>query len=281
MSIKKINFQKTVMYKIVCNDLNVKYIYVGHTTKFAIRKTQHKSHTTNVNGKAYNYKVYQTIRENGGWENWTMLQIEEYPCNNLNEATLRERYLYELLNANLNMISPNTTREQYLEKKKIYREENNEKIKQLRDANKAKKAIQDKEYREANKEKVAERKKAWYEANKAKLAPKYKEYAEANKEKIKMYQQEYHNGNKLQIKAQQKEYYLANKEKRKEKDSKAYKCECGIDHRKVNKSQHCKSTKHIEAMRKKCEELANDYQNLSTNIHNNLTKGFDLINNLK
>jgi hypothetical protein len=24
--------------------------------------------------------VYSTIRENGGWNNWSMVEIEKYPC---------------------------------------------------------------------------------------------------------------------------------------------------------------------------------------------------------
>ena len=40
------------------------------------------------------------IRENEGWNNWSMIEIEKYPCNDKNEACARERYWYELLNAN-------------------------------------------------------------------------------------------------------------------------------------------------------------------------------------
>ena len=40
---KEIDYSKTVIYKIVCNDLNVKDVYVGHTTDFTKRKATHKS----------------------------------------------------------------------------------------------------------------------------------------------------------------------------------------------------------------------------------------------
>ena len=44
-----IDYQKTVMYKIVCNDLNIiKSLYVGHTTDFTNRKRQHKQNITFV-----------------------------------------------------------------------------------------------------------------------------------------------------------------------------------------------------------------------------------------
>ena len=34
--------QNYVMYKIVCNDLNINDCYVGHTTNFNNRKSDHK-----------------------------------------------------------------------------------------------------------------------------------------------------------------------------------------------------------------------------------------------
>ena len=70
-----ISYQNTVIYKLVCNDLNVPYTYVGHTTDFTKKKYAHKYSCNNVKDKSYNFKVYQTIRENGGWVNWTMLMV--------------------------------------------------------------------------------------------------------------------------------------------------------------------------------------------------------------
>jgi predicted GIY-YIG superfamily endonuclease len=58
-----INYQNTVIYKIVCNDLNIKDLYVGHTTDFTKRKCCHKTRCGNINGKHYNYKVYDYIRK--------------------------------------------------------------------------------------------------------------------------------------------------------------------------------------------------------------------------
>jgi len=37
------DYSKTIIYKIVCNDLNVNECYIGHTTNFIKRKGQHKS----------------------------------------------------------------------------------------------------------------------------------------------------------------------------------------------------------------------------------------------
>ena len=130
------DYSKTIIYKIVCNDLNITECYVGHTTNFIERKRHHKNNCTNNNSKSYNYKIYQTIRANGGWDNWSMIEIEKYPCNDINEATARERYWYEQLNANLNTQIPariqkeyrETNKEQILQQKKEYRETNKTKI---------------------------------------------------------------------------------------------------------------------------------------------------------
>ena len=35
---KETDYSKTVIYKIVCNDLTITDIYVGHTTDFVVRK---------------------------------------------------------------------------------------------------------------------------------------------------------------------------------------------------------------------------------------------------
>ena len=62
----KINFQNCVIYKLVCSDLKVKDLYVGHTTNFVDRKACHKSHCNNANDIYHNLKVYKFIRANGG-----------------------------------------------------------------------------------------------------------------------------------------------------------------------------------------------------------------------
>ena len=62
---QSIDFSKTVIYKIQNVD-NPELLYIGSTSNFTQRKHQHKSNCRNDNGKEYNLKLYQTIRENGG-----------------------------------------------------------------------------------------------------------------------------------------------------------------------------------------------------------------------
>lgn len=92
----QINYQNTKMYKIVCDD--TEKFYVGHTTNFTKRKQGHKS-----DSKTKDTKVYRMIREFGGWENWRIVLIEKYPCNNKREAEKREEELRLESKADLNM----------------------------------------------------------------------------------------------------------------------------------------------------------------------------------
>ncbi len=115
---KDIDYSKTVIYKIVCKDLNIKDCYVGTTTNFIKRKCNHKERC-DVNHEKGHYKLYKTIRDNGGWENWTMLEIEKFPCIDGNESRTRERYFIELLNANLNHVIPTQTKKEYTVKNTV------------------------------------------------------------------------------------------------------------------------------------------------------------------
>jgi hypothetical protein len=156
---KNIDFSKTIIYKIVCNDLNITDVYVGHTTNFIKRKALHKSDCNNINRKAYNFKIYNTIRNNGDFENWSMIEIEKYPCNDINEACSRERYYYELLNAKLNTNYPARNKTEY---NKDYYQDNKEYKKEYRDNNKDKMQEYNKEYYEDNKDKINAIKKTHY-----------------------------------------------------------------------------------------------------------------------
>jgi hypothetical protein len=120
----QINYSNTIIYKIVCNDLLITDVYIGSTTNFRVRKNHHKSVCNNAKNKEYNQKKYITIRANGGWENWSIIEIEKYPCCDNNEARARERYWYELINANMNTIKPFITEDEKLKYKKEYKELN-------------------------------------------------------------------------------------------------------------------------------------------------------------
>ena len=120
-----VNYSNTIMYKIVCKDLNVKELYVGHTVNFRSRKNKHASDCAYEMSKNYDLKIYKYIRENGGWSNWEMIEIEKYNCNDGNEARARERYWFEELQAKLNMTYPQRNMQEY---NKTCKQQNPEKI---------------------------------------------------------------------------------------------------------------------------------------------------------
>jgi hypothetical protein len=151
-----------IIYEIFNESLNFRYI--GSTGNFSSRKSTHKTHCK----KQLKLKLYETINENGGWDNFTMRPIEEFVCENKLEARMRERYWCELYNPNLNM------RKAYLsgEERENYYDENKERIQQYH-----------KEYYEDNKDRY----KQYYEDNKDRV----KQYYQENREKRLKYQNEY------------------------------------------------------------------------------------------
>ena len=128
-----IDYSNTIIYKLVKNDDydNVN-IYIGSTTDFIRRKNKHKSCCNCVTNKAYNDKKYQYIRDNGGWEEWNMIEVEKFPCNDKREAEAREEYWRCHFNSQLNTKRAYRTveqRKQYdIEYQKIYYENNKDKL---------------------------------------------------------------------------------------------------------------------------------------------------------
>ena len=120
--------QNFVMYKIVYDDLNISHSYVGHTTNFRKRRNYHKYNCNNENSKNYNLKIYQFIRCNGGWDNFNMIEIEKYTCNDSNASCKRERYWIETLKSTLNSNIPSRTTKEWNLDNKEYKKEYYQKI---------------------------------------------------------------------------------------------------------------------------------------------------------
>jgi hypothetical protein len=105
-------------------------------------------------------KVYQVIRDNGGFDNWKMVFIEKFPCSNRREAEAREEELRKELNGNLNAKKAFITEEQKKEYHKVHYENNK---------------IEIKEYLKTHKEKIKEQKKEYYKNNKKIILEKQKQ----------------------------------------------------------------------------------------------------------
>ena len=167
------DYSNTIIYKICCKDVSINDIYVGHTTNFIQRKNQHKTSSYNINDKKYNQYVYKFIRENGGWDNWSMIQIEEHNCKNKREAEATEHYWIENLAAALNSNKPHAMCK---EEPQLYKH-------------------------------------CWYEEKKDYILQKAKVNYEENKEQKLEYQKQYANKNSEHIAEKQKEYREKNKDK--------------------------------------------------------------------
>jgi hypothetical protein len=169
------DYSKSIIYKLCCKDIHIKELYVGSTcNQLKARKNKHKSSCDNMNGKEFNYKVYQFIRSNGGFSNWDMVEVERYEAIDKQDLNKRERYYIELLGATLNTIIPYRSKEEINEIKKEYFQNNKVIMKE-----------QHKLYRESNQEKNKEMKKKYYYNNRDILINKSKEYRDKNVEIIK------------------------------------------------------------------------------------------------
>ena len=102
----EIDYSNTIIYKITCIEPNITDVYVGHTTNFVQRKHAHKQSCTNQNIANYKCKLYEVIRNNGGWKNWKMEIINFYNCHDHYEARKKEQEYFISLNATLNSIEP-------------------------------------------------------------------------------------------------------------------------------------------------------------------------------
>jgi hypothetical protein len=142
------------IYKICCNDNTCADFYIGSTQNVRMRKSKHKLSCITENDRKYNYLIYTKIRENGGWDNWRMVVIEEMPNTTLIQARIREEHYRVELQATLNMCSAYSGLSKSEYGKQYY--ETNKDI--LSEKSKA--------YREENKDKRSEQKKTYYEKNK-------------------------------------------------------------------------------------------------------------------
>lgn len=98
------DYSKTVIYIIRCLSLGILETYIGSTISFTSRKSGHHDACINENHPAYNRKIYKFIRENGGWENWEMVILEEYPeCTSKIQKLIREREVSDRTKATLNI----------------------------------------------------------------------------------------------------------------------------------------------------------------------------------
>lgn len=159
------DYSNACIYKIVnidnCDDADNKDFYIGSCKHFKNRRYSHKSACNNIKSKEHNQNIYRYIRQNGGWNQWNMILLEEYPCNSKYELEQRERELIEEMKPNINKNIPTRNRkERYLvnrEKLKQLYLNNRERLKQKYIDNRQKKIEYQKQYNLINRERILQK----------------------------------------------------------------------------------------------------------------------------
>tara|TARA_B110001450_G_scaffold252310_3_gene273865 strand:- start:7774 stop:8529 length:756 start_codon:yes stop_codon:yes gene_type:complete len=228
-----------IIYKICCDECD--FIYVGSTQNFTRRKQQHKNNTGSNDVTKNRLKLYKTINEYKGWENWRMIRLEECDSSiqTKRQAEQKEEKWRVKLNATLNLQKAFRSNEE----KKEY---NKEKYKEWNKNNEDHSKIQRKNYREDNTDKIKHQKAEFYENNKEEIRQKQSIYREQNKTKINEQKKEYYQQNKDQLLEQVTSYRKHNKELISDKKKEKVKCSCGTIFRKEDNARHKRSITHTK-----------------------------------
>jgi hypothetical protein len=85
----KTDYSKTIIYLIECNNLLVTDCYVGHTTNDSKQEYEQLKHLyLNPDSKSkknnkHTRRLFNIIRQNDGWDNWSMIKCGNIPCESL------------------------------------------------------------------------------------------------------------------------------------------------------------------------------------------------------
>jgi hypothetical protein len=162
------DYSKGKIYKIVDNTSEL--IYVGSTTEptLSLRLAKHvASYKQWKNGKSRFVASYDIIKN----ENYTIVLLEDFPCENSDQLRAKEQYYKETIKSN-NKYNPYSglTIQEY-----------------------------QKNYYEENKQQLQEYQKNYYEENIEEIRKQKKQYREENKEEIQKYNKNYRDENKQKI----------------------------------------------------------------------------------
>jgi predicted GIY-YIG superfamily endonuclease len=68
------DYSKTVIYKIIPNNNDLDYCYIGSSSNIEQRNKNHRSNCEKFKSYSYNRLLYKTIRENRGWDKKYMIK---------------------------------------------------------------------------------------------------------------------------------------------------------------------------------------------------------------
>ncbi len=127
------DYSKANIYQLCCKDPEITDIYIGSSCNLTRRKHKHKSDCNNEKSVVYNTYVYRFIRNHGNFQNWDLIRLENFSCEDKHELRKKEREWIEKLKPTLNTSLPNRSWEEYRKTKKYkkyqkdYREKNKKK----------------------------------------------------------------------------------------------------------------------------------------------------------
>jgi len=161
-------------------------VYIGSTCNELYKRWNgHKGDAI----KKPNVPIYKYIMENGGFEKFRIVLVEDFPCTCKKELLRREGEVIKAINPIGNRkIAGRTNAE--------WREDNKERIQE-----------RDRKYYEQNRKKIRECQREYYEQNKEMNLERLREYYEQNRKRIREYQREYHQKNKEKICERHRENY--------------------------------------------------------------------------
>jgi len=103
---------KFTIYKIESINHELTKCYIGISRDMKNRIAHHKSCSSNINSKIYNYEIYKYIRANGGWDNFKFTILRDVDIDGNETKGHFERMYFEIYGGFTNCLNnryPNRT----------------------------------------------------------------------------------------------------------------------------------------------------------------------------
>ena len=211
--------------------------YIGSTINLHRRIISHKTSCNNQNDHKYNLKIYKTIRENGGWDKWQIVEIDKL----INVTSIQARQSEEewrvKIDAKLNSQRAYISKEDRDNNKKEY-------LIEYTKLNKEKIYKQRHEYIINNPEKIRQQRHDEYIRNRERYKETSKKYREENQEQLKSKKHEEYEKNRVKYIERAKKYREDNRDAVNKRRTEKIECACGITFSRNDKARHERSLTH-------------------------------------
>ena len=119
------------IYELKSKDKSVTGTYIGSTWDMKDRLKKHKDKFNNKTYRGYNYPLYRYIRENGGFDNFEMIEIDSGECEDDLELHCAEQFYIDMSGGIENLLNDKDA----LEDKQKRKEKRNIRTKQIHKRN--------------------------------------------------------------------------------------------------------------------------------------------------